>query len=57
MTSTGLTAFDMATIGLLLFSGVVGYLRGLLREVFSAGAFVAAALATWRASHCIMFHY
>lgn len=46
MTSTGLTAFDMATIGLLLFSGVVGYLRGLLREVFSAGAFVAAALAT-----------
>lgn len=46
MTKSGLTLFDMVTLGLILFSGVVGYLRGLLREVFSAGAFVAAALAT-----------
>lgn len=46
MTQSGLTAFDIATLGLLVFSGGVGYLRGLLREVFSAGAFVAAGLAT-----------
>ncbi len=43
MDGGGLTVFDTVTLGLLLFSGLVGFGRGVLREVFSAGAFVAAA--------------
>lgn len=42
--ATGLTVFDVVTLGLLLFSGLIGFGRGVLREVFSAGAFVAAGL-------------
>jgi membrane protein required for colicin V production len=41
----GITWFDIAAFVILLFSGVMAFARGLIREVFSIVAFIGAAIA------------
>lgn len=41
----GITWFDLAAIGIVAFSGIMAFARGLIREIFSIVAFVGAAIA------------
>ena len=43
----GLTWFDAVALGIVVFSGVMAFARGLIREVFSIVAFIGAALAAF----------
>ncbi|MCG8443707.1 MAG: CvpA family protein [Caulobacterales bacterium] len=45
MADVPITGFDLAVIGLLLISGVIGFARGFVRETLMIAAFLAAALA------------
>jgi membrane protein required for colicin V production len=45
MEGLGLTAFDAVALGIIVFSAVMAFARGLIREVFSIVAFFAALFA------------
>ncbi|MCF1184781.1 CvpA family protein [Marichromatium gracile] len=42
-----MTGIDLALLGLILFSALIGLARGLIRESFSLGAWVIALLFAW----------
>lgn len=45
MEALGINWFDIIAVGVVLFSGVMAFARGLIREVFSIVAFIGAAIA------------
>ena len=45
MDASGITWFDLAALAIVLFSGLMAFARGLIREVFSIVAFIGAAIA------------
>jgi membrane protein required for colicin V production len=53
MEAMGLNWFDAVVLAVILVSGIMAFARGLLREVFSIVAFVAAALAALYFRHLL----